>query len=239
MRRLALVLAAVALLGAACGSSDDKASSADGGETTTTAAADEATTTTAAAGAAFEYGTADCPPATPPGSTPKTFDDAPKRCLEDGKDYGATIATTEGTFTVDLLEGTAPGTVNNFVVLARWGWFNGDDFHRVVPGFVAQAGDPFGKPQGTGGPGYTIPDELPSGAYAKGDLAMANTGQPDSGGSQWFVCDKGCDTLPAQYALFGKVTAGADVVAKIMALGVSDGPPSKPIGITTVTITEK
>jgi cyclophilin family peptidyl-prolyl cis-trans isomerase len=219
IRRLALAVAAIALLGTACGS--------DGGSRT------------AAATEGFEYGTGECPPATPPGATPKTFDDAPKRCIEDGKDYAAVIATTEGTFTVDLAEATAPGTVNNFVVLAKWGWFNGDDFHRVVPGFVAQAGDPFGQPQGTGGPGYTIPDELPSGAYAKGDVAMANTGQPDSGGSQWFVCDTGCKTLPPQYSLFGKVTAGADVVDKILALGVSDGPPSKAIGITTVTITEQ
>ncbi|MCU1487455.1 MAG: peptidylprolyl isomerase [Actinomycetia bacterium] len=222
------MLAAVALLGVACGGSDDKGSSSAG----------ESTSTTAAAGAAFEYGTADCPPATPPAETPKSFDAAPKRCIEDGKDYGAVIATTEGTFTVDLAEDTAPGTVNNFVVLARWGWFDGDDFHRVVPGFVAQAGDRFGEPQGTGGPGYEIPDELPKAPYQKGSLAMANHG-PDTGGSQWFVCDADCTTLPGDYPLFGQVTDGMDTVDKIMALGVSDGPPSKPIGITKVTITEK
>jgi cyclophilin family peptidyl-prolyl cis-trans isomerase len=224
IRRLAPALVAVALLGVACGS--------DGGTAASSADAP-------AGGSGFAYGTAPCPPDTPPGQTPTSFDDAPKRCIEDGTDYAAVVQTTEGTFTIDLAEGTAPGTVNNFVVLARWGWFDGDDFHRVVPGFVAQAGDPFGQPQGTGGPGYTIPDELPSEAYRAGDVAMANTGEPDSGGSQWFVCDTGCETLPRQYSRLGKVTDGADVVTRILALGVSDGPPSKPIGITKVTITER
>jgi cyclophilin family peptidyl-prolyl cis-trans isomerase len=223
-RRLGLVLLAVALAAVGCGS--DGTSKAQTG--------DDAQQQPAA----FGYGTAACPPETPPGTTPQTFDDAPKKCIEDGKDYGAVMETTEGTITIDLAEDTAPGTVNNFVVLARWGWFDGDDFHRVVPQFVAQGGDPFGDPQGTGGPGYTIPDELPTGAYARGDVAMANTGSPHSGGSQFFLCDTGCETLPPQYSLFGKMTGGLDVFDKIMALGVGDGAPSKPVGITKVTITE-
>jgi peptidylprolyl isomerase len=204
-----------------------------------TSAGDATTSTTIAAPAApagFRYGTAPCPPATPPAETPRSFA-APKKCIDDGKDYGAVITTSEGTFTVDLLEQQAPGTVNNFVVLARWGWFDGDDFHRVVPGFVAQAGDRFGQPQGTGDPGYEIPDELPKTPYEKGSLAMANHGA-DTGGSQWFVCAD-CSTLPGDYPMFGKVTAGLDVVDRIMALGVADGPPSKPIAITKVAITEK
>jgi cyclophilin family peptidyl-prolyl cis-trans isomerase len=228
MRRLVPALAAVALLAVACGS--------DGG---TNEAQAGSTTTEAAGGSAFEYGSGACPPASPPAEAPKSFDDAPKDCLEDGRDYGATMETTEGTITIDLLEQDAPGTVNNFVVLAKWGWFDGDDFHRVVPGFVAQGGDPVGDPQGTGGPGYTIPDELPTGRYAKGDVAMANTGQPGSGGSQFFLCDTGCSTLPPQYSLFGTITGGLDVLDEILALGTGDGPPSKPVGITKVTITEK
>jgi cyclophilin family peptidyl-prolyl cis-trans isomerase len=225
IRRLAPALVAVALLAVACGSDGkDDASSAP--------AKDEGTS-------AFAYGTGACPPATPPAETPRGFDDAPKKCIEDGTDYGATVETSEGTITIDLDEQGAPGTVNNFVVLARYGWFDGDDFHRVVPGFVAQAGDPFGDPQGTGGPGYTIPDELPTSRYAKGDVAMANTGQPGTGGSQFFLCDTGCSTLPPQYSRFGTMTGGLDVFAEIMALGVTDGPPSKPVDITKVTITEQ
>ena len=164
--------------------------------------------------------------------------------IEDGTDYGATMETSEGTITIDLDEAEAPGTVNNFVVLAKYGWFNGDDFHRVVPGFVAQGGDPVGSPQGTGGPGYTIPDELPTGAYAKGDVAMANTGSPHTGGSQFFLCDTGCSTLPPQYSLFGKVTSGMDVVKKIEASPTtSRGPmgdvPQKPIVIESATVVGK
>jgi cyclophilin family peptidyl-prolyl cis-trans isomerase len=228
VRRLLVALAAAAVVVAGCGSGG----STSAGDTTTTTVAP----TTTPARPPLDSGTAPCPPATPPAETPRSFA-APKRCLEDGKDYGAVITTSEGAFTVDLLEDQAPGTVNNFVVLARWGWFDGDDFHRVVPGFVAQAGDRFGEPQGTGGPGYEIPDELPTTPYQKGSLAMANHGA-DTGGSQWFVCDD-CGTLPGDYPLFGQVTEGLDVVDKIMALGVADGPPSKPIAITKVTITEQ
>jgi cyclophilin family peptidyl-prolyl cis-trans isomerase len=216
----------VLLLAAACGS--DVGSSAD-----------LATTTTTAAPAAATYGHAPCPPATPPAETPHSFE-APKKCIQDGVDYGAVLSTTEGDITIDLLEDQAPVTVNNFVVLARWGWFDGDDFHRVVPGFVAQAGDRFGDPQGSGTPGYVIPDELPSAVsdYVPGSVAMANRG-PDTGSSQFFLCTD-CSKLPsAAYARFGQITAGMDVLAQIDALGQGDGPPGKPIGIRKVTITEK
>lgn len=217
-RRALLALLVAGLVLAACGS-DSKTSSGE-----------------QKADAGFAYGSAPCPPKTPPATKPTSFAAAPKRCIVAGTDYGATVETSEGTFTVDLAEDTAPGTVNNFVVLARWGWFDGDDFHRVVPGFVAQAGDPYGRPQGTGGPGYEIPDELPTTPYRKGSLAMANSG-PDTGGSQWFVCDD-CGTLPGDYPRFGQVTDGLDVIDRIMALGVTDGPPSTPVTITKVTITE-
>ena len=183
--------------------------------------------------AQLSYGDAPCPPATPPPpeQRPATFDDAPRRCLEDGADHRAVVTTSEGTFTVDLLEDEAPITVNNFVVLARWGWFDGDDFHRVVPGFVNQAGEHDEDP------GYTIPDENPDAVtdYVPGTIAMANRG-PDTGSSQWFACID-CRGLPGpNYALFGRVTAGMDVVERINALGVADGPPSKPVTITSVTI---
>jgi cyclophilin family peptidyl-prolyl cis-trans isomerase len=221
--RRRLVAVALALLVAGCGSSDG-----GGGDT---GAVDTTPKST--------YGSAPCPPAQPPAQTPRSFAGAPKRCIDAGVDYAADVATTEGTFTVDLLEREAPVTVNNFVVLARWGWFDGDDFHRVVPGFVIQAGDRFGQPPGSGGPGYSIPDELPTTAdpYAAGAVAMANRG-PSTGGSQWFVCVT-CRGLKSNYALFGRVTAGMEVVQRIAALGTGDGPPSKPVGITKVTISER
>ena len=225
MRRLVALVAlgALAVLAAACGSSATHAATT--------------TTTAASASAGFRYGTAACPPATPPVTRPTTFADAPKRCIENGVDYGAVVTTSEGAFTIDLLEKSAPGTVNNFVVLARWGWFNGGGFHRVVPGFVIQAG---GVPVDRVKAGYTIADELPSSRsdYKPGTVAMANAG-PDTGATEWFVCID-CSKLPAaDYPIFGTVTAGMDVVARIEGLGTGNGPPSKPVTITSVTVTQK
>lgn len=201
----------------------------------------DAPTTSAPTGepAAFQYGSGPCPPAEKPAQRPTSFADAPMRCIEDGVDYSAEIVTSEGAFTVDLLEDVAPGTVNNFVVLARSGWFDGDDFHRVVKGFVNQAGDPVGNPPGTGGPGYAIADELPASVadYVEGAVAMANSG-PNTNGSQWFVCVD-CSGLPtAGYSLFGQVTAGLDVVRRINDLGQPDQTPSRPVAITSVEIRE-
>jgi cyclophilin family peptidyl-prolyl cis-trans isomerase len=187
----------------------------------------------------FTYGTGECAPAEKPAETPTKFDAAPQRCLQDGVDYKAIVTTSEGSFTIDLLEHRAPGTVNNFVQLAKWGWFDGDDFHRVVPGFVNQAGDPFGDPPGTGGPGYTIADELPPAvqSYARWAVAMANSG-PNTNGSQWFTCID-CSILPTPgYSIFGQVVEGMDVVQAINDLGTSDGPPSKPVTITSIEIPE-
>jgi cyclophilin family peptidyl-prolyl cis-trans isomerase len=224
-RRLAAVLAVLALFGVACGDDGDNEFTDD-----------DTTATTDTAEAAV---TPECPPATPPADPPRQFTEAPPTCITDGVDYRAEITTSEGVLTVDLAEEAAPTTVNNFVFLSRWGWYDGDDFHRVINGFMAQSGDPYGEPQGTGGPGYTITDELPASAdaYAKGTLAMANTGMPDSGGSQWFVC-WAC-SLPPSYAVFGHVTGGMDVLEKINALGnPGDGPPTTAITITSIRITE-
>jgi cyclophilin family peptidyl-prolyl cis-trans isomerase len=189
-------------------------------------------------GRAFAYGTGACPPEERPAQRPTGFPDAPQRCLGDGVDYSAEIVTSEGTFVIDLFEEGAPGTVNNFVVLARSGWFDGDDFHRIVPGFVIQAGDPVGDPPGTGGPGYTIPDELDvTDGYPEGAVAMAKTAAPDSAGSQWFVCID-CSSLPPEYSLFGQVVEGIEIVRRINELGQADQTPSRPVAITRVEIVE-
>ena len=187
----------------------------------------------------FVFGTGECAPDTKPAEPPTTFADAPKDCLEDDVQYKAVVGTSEGSFTIDLFEQRAPGTVNNFIQLAKWGWFDGNSFHRVVPGFVNQTGDPVGDPPGTGGPGYSIPDELPPAvsSYLDGAVAMANSG-PNTNGSQWFTCID-CSKLPtAGYSLFGQVSDGEDVVKAINDLGSGDGPPSKPVTIIAVEIVE-
>lgn len=218
-----------------------------GGNKTTSNASDtsssstttvDTTTSVSVPSGPFEYGTGECPPDTPPAEKPTTFSAAPTQCIADGVDYAAEVVTSEGAFTIDLLEDTAPGTVNNFVVLARYGWFDGLTFHRVVPGFVNQTGDPTGS--GSGGPGYQIADELPGSVddYVPGAVAMANSG-PNTNGSQWFTCID-CSVLPtAGYSLFGQVTAGMDVVQAINDLGNGDGPPTKTITITSITIIEQ
>ena len=153
------------------------------------------------------------------------------------KSYSATMVTSKGTLEILLDPLAAPKTVNSFVYLARWHYFDGIIFHRVIPGFVLQGGDPTGT--GTGGPGYKFVDELPkAGRYELGSLAMANSG-PNTNGSQFFVIS-GPDGvgLPPLYSLFGKVVKGLDVVATIDALGSRSGTPQERVVIESVTITE-
>lgn len=147
------------------------------------------------------------------------------------------MVTTKGSLTIALDPVAAPMTVNNFVFLARYHYFEGIGFHRVIPGFMLQGGDPKGT--GSGGPGYRFADELPkAGRYELGSLAMANAG-PDTNGSQFFVISgpQGI-RLPPLYSLFGKVVKGLDVVAAIDAIGSGSGKPKEAITITSVTITE-
>lgn len=124
--------------------------------------------------------------------------------------YSVTIATDRGTIVMDLDPRLAPATVNNFVTLARQGYYDGLTFHRVEPGFVIQGGCPEGT--GRGGPGYQFADEPVQGDYRAGAVAMANAG-PNTNGSQFFVClDDLSGRLPKQYNLFGFVTDGMDTV---------------------------
>jgi len=165
------------------------------------------------------------------------FNAAPPMIIDTTKNYGATMVTSKGTLEIVLDALGAPVTVNSFVFLARWHYYDGVIFHRVIPGFVLQGGDPTGT--GTGGPGYRFDDELPkAGRYELGSLAMANAG-PNTNGSQFFVIS-GPDgiRLPPLYALFGKVVKGLDVVATINDLGTSSGKPNERVVIESVTITE-
>jgi cyclophilin family peptidyl-prolyl cis-trans isomerase len=178
-----------------------------------------------------------CP--NPNGSSPRmtTFSAPPPMCISTGKTYSATVETDVGTFNVALDAKSAPKTVNNFVFLAREHFYDGVTFHRVIPGFVVQGGDPQGN--GSGGPGYKFADELPkAGAYKVGSLAMANSG-PNTNGSQFFIVTgpQGAQ-LPPKYSLFGTVSSGMDVVKQIEAGGASSGTPTTVHKMTKVTITE-
>ena len=179
----------------------------------------------------------DCP--AEDGSSPRRqrFDGPPPMCIDPSKRYSAEIVTSKGTMTVAFDPAGAPKTVNNFVFLARYHYYDGVTFHRVIPGFVLQGGDPEGT--GRGGPGYRFEDELPApGRYEVGSLAMANAG-PNTNGSQFFVIS-GPDgvRLPPSYSLFGKVVKGQDVVASIDATGTKSGTPKEPVVIASVTVTE-
>ncbi|MGH8982583.1 MAG: peptidylprolyl isomerase [Acidimicrobiia bacterium] len=129
--------------------------------------------------------------------------------IDDNTLYRATVTTDRGTMVMDLDPQLAPNSVNNFVALARRGFYNGLTFHRVVPEFVIQGGCPQGT--GTGGPGYKFADEPVQGEYTVGAVAMANAG-PDTNGSQFFVCIDDCQRkLSKDYNLFGYVVEGLDV----------------------------
>ena len=157
--------------------------------------------------------------------------------IDPAKRYTATMVTSHGTMVIALDPLAAPKTVNSFVFLARYHYYDGVIFHRIIPGFVLQVGDPTGT--GTGGPGYKFEDELPApGRYQVGSLAMANAG-PNTNGSQFFIIS-GSDgvRLPPQYALFGAVVSGGDVVTKIDALGTRSGKPTEDVVIESVTIAE-
>ena len=176
----------------------------------------------------------------PDGSSEKrqSFPAVPPMVIDVAKTYEATMVTDKGTIQILLDPLAAPKTVNNFVYLARWHYFDGIIFHRVIPGFVLQGGDPTGT--GTGGPGYRFEDELPKpGRYELGSLAMANAG-PNTNGSQFFIIS-GPDgaALPPLYSLFGKVVSGLDVVHVINDLGSRSGRPNEIVTIQSVTITER
>jgi cyclophilin family peptidyl-prolyl cis-trans isomerase len=158
------------------------------------------------------------------------YSSAPAMTIDPSKTYTATVKTDIGTFTFALDAKNDPQTVNSFVFLAEHGFYNCVIFHRVIPQFMDQTGDPTGT--GSGGPGYTIPDELPATAskaadqYPLGSVAMANTGQPHTGGSQFFiVAGSEGESLPASYSLFGHVTSGMKVVEQINKDGSAAGVP--------------
>jgi cyclophilin family peptidyl-prolyl cis-trans isomerase len=253
-RGLAVLLGAiVAIAGAiALFSSDD---GDDDVASTDTTATDESPTVTGPdapgvevvlpGGGASITGETPCPPADGSAERTTSFEQAPPTCIDPSKTYTATLSTTEGDIVIELDAASAPITVNNFVVLSRYHFYDNVPFHRIVPDFVNQAGDPVGPDPGTGGPGYTIVDEAPADpttAYAPGAVAMAKTNDPDRGGSQFFlVIDDANGALASNgtYSVFGKIIEGQDVSEAINALGNVSEQPTKAVAITSVTITEE
>jgi cyclophilin family peptidyl-prolyl cis-trans isomerase len=211
--RVLLLAFAVLALAAGCGGGDDS---------------------DAAAPASTECEAVDAPEAREPGTH-----EAPSEPLSSDTTYTLTIETSCGTFTVTLDTEAAPNTTASLVALARDGYFDDTLFHRVVPGFVIQGGDP--TQTGAGGPGYSTVDAPPADAeYTKGVVAMAKTSAepPGTAGSQFFVMTADAPELSPDYAIVGEVTDGMDTVERIGALAVGDGPPSQPVVIESVTVTE-
>ena len=161
----------------------------------------------------------------------------PKMQIDSTKKYTATLETEVGNIVIELAADKAPMTVNNFVFLAREGYYNGTTFHRVIADFMVQGGDPTAI--GSGGPGYTITDEFdPSLRHDSiGVLSMANTGRPNTGGAQFFITLGPTPHLDDAHAVFGKVTEGLDVVRMIRIRNpASDTIPGT--SLYSVTITE-
>ena len=169
----------------------------------------------------------------------RQFRQPPPEVINPFRKYTATLRTARGAIVIELFAEQTPITVNNFVFLAQSGWFDGVTFHRVIPGFVAQTGDPSGT--GFGGPGYYIPDEIVETLKfdAAGFIGMANAG-PNTNGSQFFITLAPTPDLSGQYTLFGKVVGGLDVLTEITPRDPSADPEAAPGDqIISVTIQEK
>lgn len=216
MRALVLaVLVLVFAVAAGCGAGDEESTD----------------TTTATSG---ECESVDTPEPREPDSG-----EAPTAPLDDAKTYTLTFDTSCGSFTITLDTELAPNTAASLVELAEAGYYDETIFHRVVPDFVIQGGDP--TQRGDGGPGYSTVDAPPNDArYVKGVVAMAKTEADAAGtsGSQFFVVTGADIGLPPVFAIVGEVTEGMNTVERIDALGQGDGPPSQPVVISSVNVTE-
>ncbi|HEV2436897.1 MAG TPA: peptidylprolyl isomerase [Verrucomicrobiae bacterium] len=160
----------------------------------------------------------------------------------------AHITTTEGEMVIEFWPDVAPKTVENFKTLAQKGFYDGTCFHRIIKGFMIQGGDPLTKDPaaenrwGTGGPGYQIRAEFNDRSHQRGVISMARSANPDSAGSQFFICDGDASFLDRQYTAFGKLIKGDDVLAKIAGTPVGSGgsgeqsKPQKRVGVISINI---
>ena len=147
-----------------------------------------------------------------PSGEPKTYSEPPEMIIDTSKDYTAKMETEHGDMVLEMFASDVPNTVNNFVFLANEGFYDGTTFHRVVPGFVAQGGDPTGT--GRGGPGYQFADEFSDHTHTAGALSMANAG-PDTNGSQFFITFTPQHGLDGKHSVFGQLVDGTDVLEAI------------------------
>ena len=217
-----ILLLALVLLVAGCGGGDDEPDAV--GETTAETATEPP-------------GDAVCATVAAPEPKPDGGQEPPTGPLDADTTYRLLVETTCGDFTIELDQKLAPKTAASLVSLAESGFYDGTTFHRVVPGFVIQGGDPTGT--GSGGPGYSTTDVPPSDtSYTTGVVAMAKAGAepPGTSGSQFFVVTAPDAGLPPEYAVVGRVTEGMETVSAIEALGLGDGPPSQPVVIEKVTV---
>jgi cyclophilin family peptidyl-prolyl cis-trans isomerase len=199
-----VMVLACALLAAACGSDGDSSGTSD-----TSAKSAGGSTGSSKTGSGSDG------PCSKVTDSPKQWDAPPPMAIKASDSITAQLVTSEGNIDVELMPKDAPNAVNNFVFLAREGFYTCVPFHRVIKDFMVQTGDPTGT--GAGGPGYNISDDKVTKPYDRGVLAMANTGAPNSGGSQFFIVHGTTvnSTLGPTYALFGKVTNGLDVLDAI------------------------
>ncbi len=220
MRRLVLLLVATALVLSACGGDDEEEAAPP-----TTAA-----TTTA--------GGSGCRDVEQPAARAEGTLKAPAALLNAEQTYRVRVRTSCGDFTITLDPKASPKAAASFVALARAGFYDGTYFHRIVPGFVVQGGDPTGT--GSGGPGYTTVDTPAAGtAYTRGVVAMAKSAADPAGtaGSQFFVVTADDAALPADYAVIGTVTEGLDVVARIGVLGDPNTElPTQPVVVDSMRV---
>ncbi|HEX6026292.1 MAG TPA: peptidylprolyl isomerase [Solirubrobacter sp.] len=228
LRLLAVLIAALALLAAGCGGEEEPADS-------------PAAEATEAAPAENEFLPEGCENVEKPAPKDVGAIDKPDEKLDKSKTYVATVSTTCGDFEITLDAKRAPVTGGSFKYLADQGFFDGLTFHRIVPNFVIQGGDPAGD--GSGGPGYTVVEAPPSDlTYEEGIVAMAKTQDEPAGasGSQFFVVT-GTDaaSLTPDYALLGKVTKGMDVATKIGGIqSDANGAPAAQVVIKSITVSE-
>jgi peptidyl-prolyl cis-trans isomerase B (cyclophilin B) len=168
----------------------------------------------------------------------KQYDKPGDMKIDPAKTYTATIDTDAGTMVAELYPKLAPKTVNSFVFLAKEGFYDGVIFHRVIPGFMIQGGDPTGT--GSGGPGYSLPAEFNETKHTRGILSMARTNDPNSAGSQFFVMHDAYPSLDGKYTVFGKVTKGLEVIDKIVNAPRNENDrPNEPTKIKSIKIEEK
>jgi peptidyl-prolyl cis-trans isomerase B (cyclophilin B) len=174
-------------------------------------------------------------PTPEPAAKPKTYSAPPAMVIDTGKEYTATIETERGNIVLELFASDVPNTVNNFVFLANDGFYDGSTFHRVMPGFMAQGGDPTGT--GTGNPGYRFDDEFTGHTHVAGALSMANSGA-NTNGCQFFITYAPQPGLDGKHTVFGQLIEGMDVLESLTPRDPRQNPNFEGDKILRITIQE-